>query len=387
MAVTNYYTVDGSLVAEEAGGSRLDNHLDALGSIAAQTDSTQTVTAAGRHAAYGWTYWSNAAQQNTMYGWCGSWGYRKNGTSNSGLPHAESYVRARHYSATSGRWTAVDPLWAREAAYANVAGRPTRSTDPTGMYVRPAIPGEGETDPIWKKLGFASQADYEAYCRALAEKKMSCGSFGNCYTYACDLPFDPASDPWSDTQPGLRPGSPLRDYFAGMNVSDSTVAKYLQELATDCSKLIRAAELDGSIVEVEGAKCPKGCHQVRIFNRGRGFVPRAQGYVFSDKDYHFMRQNPDGTWSDKHGAVPLVDICLGISDSGKHLDVTPKAGSRVTLLGGGSWTTRDQWAQYQECSVPGKVLCALDHPYAPNAPIHDPKYNGKNAKSECKGGK
>jgi hypothetical protein len=56
MAVTNYYTVDGSLVGEETSGSRLDNHLDALGSITAQTDSTQTVATAGRYAAYGWTY-------------------------------------------------------------------------------------------------------------------------------------------------------------------------------------------------------------------------------------------------------------------------------------------------------------------------------------------
>jgi RHS repeat-associated protein len=132
MAVTNYYTVDGSLIAEETGGSRLDNHLDALGSVTAQTDSTQSVTASGRYSAYGTAYWSEGVQASTRFGWCGSWGYRKTQASNGGLPHAEKYVRARHYSANDGRWTTVDPLWPSEPQYLYVDANPLTFADPSG---------------------------------------------------------------------------------------------------------------------------------------------------------------------------------------------------------------------------------------------------------------
>jgi hypothetical protein len=170
MAVTNYYTVDGSLVAEETGGSRLDNHLDALGSIAAQTDSNQSVTAAGRYAAYGSTYWSSGALSSVKFSWCGSWGYRKTQTSTDSLRHAENYVMARHYSATDGRWTTVDPLWPSESAY--LYGWPTMSVDPSGLsgyravcHCKPKPHVHGYPQVIDRKTAECIEAACVQYCQ------------------------------------------------------------------------------------------------------------------------------------------------------------------------------------------------------------------------------
>ena len=135
MAVTNYYTMNGQIVGESTGGVRMAYHRDALGSVVATTDQNQNVTTTARYAAYG-TAFATAGNYSTLrFGWCGSLGYRKTQRSGAGLLRAEAYLRARHYSTASARWTAVDPLtaFAGEMPYVYGAAAPTVDADPSGL--------------------------------------------------------------------------------------------------------------------------------------------------------------------------------------------------------------------------------------------------------------
>jgi hypothetical protein len=118
MAVTNYYSLNGRIIAEDTSGARTDYLRDALGSVVATTDQNQNVTTTARYAAYGTPFETTGNYSNLRFGWCGSWGYRKTQRSGTGLPQSETYVRARHYSQTASRWTAADPLWPSQPAYA-----------------------------------------------------------------------------------------------------------------------------------------------------------------------------------------------------------------------------------------------------------------------------
>jgi RHS repeat-associated protein len=128
MAVTSYYDVNGAILGQESGGSRFDYLADALGSVVSLTDQAKAVTHTARYKPYG----SVLANTGTGPGfrWVGTLGYRE-----SGLAHAEHYVRSRHYGNAEGRWRSVDPLWpVLEHAYAYVRSKPISRVDPTGLY-------------------------------------------------------------------------------------------------------------------------------------------------------------------------------------------------------------------------------------------------------------
>ena len=68
---------------------------------------------------------------------------------------------------------------------------------------------------------------------------------------------------------------------------------------------------DGNAIRPKaGQKCPSGYYAVRV-------------YISTGHDYHFIRQDPDGTWSDKHGDCAIDPGCVGITDPNGHAG-TPK---------------------------------------------------------------
>jgi RHS repeat-associated protein len=117
---TSYYTVDGEIIGESTNGTRLDYLTDALGSVTAKVDQTGSLASSARYKPYG----EKLSGSAFTFGWIGSLGYRAavNG----------SYVRARHYSKTSGAWTTIDPLWPAEKAYIYVNSRPVKFRDYSG---------------------------------------------------------------------------------------------------------------------------------------------------------------------------------------------------------------------------------------------------------------
>lgn len=132
MPVTNYYSVNGEIIAEHtAGQSRLDYVPDGLGSVVATVDQTLTVQSTARYKPYGAVLSSTGAQPR--FGWVGSQGYR-----NTGLHYSEIYVRARGYSTTDGRWSTADLLWPAQTAYRYAVSSPVTECDPTGLDPCPA---------------------------------------------------------------------------------------------------------------------------------------------------------------------------------------------------------------------------------------------------------
>ena len=122
-----YYTVDGQMIGYKDAGGRLDFLTDALGSVTAEVDQTgATKTFDGRYKPYGGDLSSTGTRGS--YGWVGTWGYR-----GTGLSASSHYVRARHYSKTSGNWTTIDLLWPEQMPYGYANGRTTRTIDPSGL--------------------------------------------------------------------------------------------------------------------------------------------------------------------------------------------------------------------------------------------------------------
>ena len=127
MPVTNYYSVNGVIIAEHTSGqSRLDYVTDALGSVIATVDQTLTVKSTARYKPYGAVLSETGTQP--MYGWVGAPGYRR-----TGLPHTDIYVRKRHPSTVEGRWTTPDLLWPYSEAYLYALANPSTLTDPSGL--------------------------------------------------------------------------------------------------------------------------------------------------------------------------------------------------------------------------------------------------------------
>ena len=150
MPVTSYISVGGRMISEVTDGVILDYVPDALGSIHSVIDQDANVVKTMRYKPYGEVLSRSGTVADRHYQWVGSYGYRA-----TFAPSSSHYVRARHYSATTGSWTTVDPLWPDESAYGYVGVRVTRSTDPSGES-----PGGDLQNCInaWVRLGYSAQS-------------------------------------------------------------------------------------------------------------------------------------------------------------------------------------------------------------------------------------
>ena len=129
MPVTNYYSVNGVIIAEHTTGQgRLDYVADALGSVIATVDQTLTVKSTARYKPYGAVLSETGTQP--LFGYVGGPGYRR-----TNLPHSDAYVRKRHLSSFRGCWTTIDPLWPIELAFAYLAGSPVSGIDSQGTQL------------------------------------------------------------------------------------------------------------------------------------------------------------------------------------------------------------------------------------------------------------
>ena len=127
MGVTNYYTVDGQMIGYKDANGRKDFLTDNLGSVTAEIDQSGTNrTFDGRYRPYGNSLWSTGTRG--AFGWVGTWGYR-----GTGLSTSTHYMRARHYSQVSGRWSSVDPSWPSEPGLVYVNVNPSTHVDPSGL--------------------------------------------------------------------------------------------------------------------------------------------------------------------------------------------------------------------------------------------------------------
>ncbi|MBS1714938.1 MAG: hypothetical protein JST30_11445 [Armatimonadetes bacterium] len=128
MAMKARYTVvEGEVVSEVRLGIRKDYVPDPLGSTVALLDNSQSVTDS-------WEYWPygevRTGSSATPFQFVGTLGYYKDSS-------RRTYVRARHYRQSVGKWLTVDLLWPVERPYSYSGSSPSTSTDPTGTCALP----------------------------------------------------------------------------------------------------------------------------------------------------------------------------------------------------------------------------------------------------------
>lgn len=125
-----YYSVDGEILGDSDAG---DYMRDALGSVTATCNpDTGSVWNTYRYKPYGSDLSSSGGEKpDPKFRWVGTAGYRQ-----TSISHSASYVRARHYGQEEGRWTTVDPVYARDA-YIYVTLNPILYYDRTGLEISP----------------------------------------------------------------------------------------------------------------------------------------------------------------------------------------------------------------------------------------------------------
>src|ERR1022692_2051577 len=133
MVRVSYDTVNGQIrSAGVSSAGKVEMMRDVLGSVVQTINGADTPGLTQRFAPYGTptlpTSGNGQGGTDLRMGWVGSWGYRR-----TSIVNAERYVRARHYSSTSGRWTTRDPIWPLEEAYGYTRGRCSKAIDPFGL--------------------------------------------------------------------------------------------------------------------------------------------------------------------------------------------------------------------------------------------------------------
>lgn len=123
-----YYSVNGRILGEASGGTRLDYMTDALGSVTGTVDSSAQVVNTYRYKPYGELLAKTGSGSDPRFRWVGSSGYRQTGNRFSDV-----YVRASHYAVTLGAWATSDPTSAMMSSYSYVSAGPTHRIDPTGL--------------------------------------------------------------------------------------------------------------------------------------------------------------------------------------------------------------------------------------------------------------
>jgi len=253
------------------------------------------------------------------------------------------YFRARYYDPVAGRFLTVDPLAGQgEHPYEYAGADPVNGHDPTGQqdaveyalimaYFLPPpmrVPPPPNRISCWGGIIFSATNPVELAAKmAACFQKGSSRSGGgksptqpsptqppkpcvnspvydpgvwnasgivdtnNCYTYGWGVPlaFPPA---WR--QPGGRSGSMVQKPLT-------------------CSGVKAAAVRDGYMYTDNASCCPEGYHSVVLVIGDHVHAPNS--VIDIGQDYHWYRQDSNGSWSSKHGltrvgeqvADPFVD--------------------------------------------------------------------------------
>jgi RHS repeat-associated protein len=243
MATVRYTVVDGEVIAEKRGGVRRCYVPDPLGSTVALLDNTQTQTDT-------FTYWpygevkTRTGTTTTPFQFVGTLGYYRDGS-------GRTYVRARTLRTDLTRWQTEDLSengFGGAGKYGYASSAPVQFVDTTGYS--PSKPPSFNPG-LWN----------DPYNR----------THNNCYSYACNfLATGPANSSW-----GLLPQP-------GHGVGNEC----------DCRSVDAAIGKGGWLKPRRGAHCPPGTYTVIMFVRT----------VVGDCDFHFIRRDRNGRWSEKCGA-------------------------------------------------------------------------------------
>ncbi len=171
------------------------------------------------------------------------------------------YNYFRTYDPKTGRYTQNDPIGLggglNRFGYAYQNG--LMFTDPFGLDPWYRDWRQNRSYPTWEPN------NHESFNRS-----------NNCYSYAMNRSGNLAGHLFG--QAGYHPGERSGKRFGDLS----------------CQDIFGAAKRDGATPVESGGSCPAG------FHKGRLFVNDS----FMEGDYHWYRQNGDGSWSHKPGKHP-----------------------------------------------------------------------------------
>ena len=261
--VQTFETVNGQIVSSDLGGVERLLVPDPLGSVVKLLDASGNELYDAAYWPYG-SVRSSLGVNDTPWGYAGTWGYHVDGS-------RRLYVRARVLDPVTGRWYTVDPLWPFEKGYSYSDLFPVQLTDPSGLSVVIGLGlvagGYPKQHPQWNP-GFWNRPGVI--------------DNNNCYSYACDWPWG-VPLPSGKPQPGDKSGNLYENFPQGK---------------PSCKNIVSNALRDGLITPMPRTGCNKGTHKVCLYVTGE---PPAGG----NPDYHWYRQDGDGTWSDKPGNTAI----------------------------------------------------------------------------------
>jgi hypothetical protein len=108
----------------------------------------------------------------------------------------------------------------------------------------------------------------------------------NCYTYAINM-IDPKLIKDCDDEPDCNVGFPQPGYESGYK-------KWIDQKDKGCADLVSRLWGDNPNIKATRfeSKCPSGTSKIALI-------------IDPKRDYHFLRQDPDGYWSHKPGALSV----------------------------------------------------------------------------------
>ena len=165
MPVVNYFSVEGQLLGEQAGsgaGSRADYLTDALGSVTAATDQSAQVKNTYRYKPYGQQLAKTGGSADPAFKWVGTLGYR-----NTARKYSNTYIRARHYDSSIGRWTTVDLFFSPNAEYTYAWNQVCTYIDPEGTYPQLQNQGKPKNQPLDNKKRPPDCSKISGNCKAV----------------------------------------------------------------------------------------------------------------------------------------------------------------------------------------------------------------------------
>jgi RHS repeat-associated protein len=187
------------------------------------------------------------------------------------------YNYFRDYESSTGRYIESDPngLLGGMSTFGYASAAPTSQIDPYGLESAPVFDPRLNLSPSW--LGA-----------------------NNCYSYAINR--------------GGKTGHPLFG-GSGLQPGESSGEKFTSVTCAD----IRAAAIRDGAMEAEkgeacGASCPEGYHLIKLMITDKLFR----------NDYHWFRQDADGSWSSKQGVGAVRKH--GRSCPGKYFDYVTDCG-------------------------------------------------------------